>query len=149
MKKTMRLLFGARFKSGISAGYTDGGQATSISSPVATENTEALTEIQEDAHILYSYSYRDALALAGVSSKDINISKEGSKTTYTFTQHVLSCGTHINGEITEVIEGNTKTLVGSFDVTENSYKINDLEINITFNTDTDEKTGYIKINGRL
>ncbi len=168
MKKFVYVLVGICLAAGITTGCTE-RIAQSLSQGAETEKTEVgkaepekevseakqenpeteeVTDVEEDARILYDYSYKDALALAGVSSETIKVKQQDNTTTYTFTEHVLSCGTHMNGEIVEVVEGDFKTLTGSFVVTNNTYEINDLQLNIIFNNNTDEKTGYIKVNGK-
>lgn len=117
--------------------------------PVSTisDTNKTLTNVENDSYIIYNLSYLEATQLQGVSSTSIEIKKKDNQTVYTFKDHVLSCGTYMNGEIVETIKGNIKTLTGSFNVTHNPYKITKLDLNITINMDTNEKTGYISPDG--
>lgn len=111
-------------------------------------NNAKLTNIENDAYILYSLCYDDALRLSGSSSNSIKTKTTDTQTVYTFVEHVLSCGTHMNGEIVEDVKDNIKTLSGSFNVTKNPYEITNLKLNITIDTKTDKKTGYLSANGK-
>jgi hypothetical protein len=119
---------------------------------VTTETTNnsdgELSNIEKDGYIIYDYSYKDALLLAGSTAESIKNKTTGTQTTYTFVDHVLSCGTYMNGEIVEDNKDNIKTITGSFNVTKNPYDITDLKISITTDTKTDKKTGYIIVNGK-
>lgn len=120
---------------------------TAVSSSKISDTSRTLTNVENDSYIIYNLSYLEATQLQGVSSKSIEIKKKGTQTVYTYKDHILSCGTYMNGEIVEDINGNIKTLTGSFKVTHNPYKITNLDLNITINMDTNEKTGYISPDG--
>lgn len=118
-----------------------------VSSSSISDTSRTLTNIENDSYIIYNLSYLEATQLQGVSSTSIEIKKKDNQTVYTYKDHILSCGTYMNGEIVETIKGNIKTLTGSFNVTHNPYKITKLDLNITINMDTNEKTGYISPDG--
>lgn len=117
------------------------------SSSSISDTSRTLTNVENDSYIIYNLSYLEATQLKGVSSTSIEIKKKDNQTVYTYKDHILSCGTYMNGEIVETIKGNIKTLTGSFNVTHNPYKITKLDLNININMDTNEKTGYISPDG--
>ncbi|GKX67473.1 hypothetical protein [Inconstantimicrobium mannanitabidum] len=118
-----------------------------VSSSSISDTSRTLTNVENDSYIIYNLSYLEATQLQGVSSTSIEIKKKDNQTVYTYKDHILSCGTYMNGEIVETIKGNIKTLTGSFNVTHNPYKITKLDLNININMDTNEKTGYISPDG--
>ena len=137
---------------GCSSGNTsnatsDQESAKSTISETKDKSEEKLTNIQNDGYIIYDLSYNDALLLSGKSGATIQIKEDGSKKIYTYVDHVLSCGTYMNGEIVEDLKDNIKTIKGSFDVTKNPYSITELKVDISIDTKTDKKTGYLNING--
>lgn len=115
---------------------------------VKVQDTEELTIVEKDAYILYSYSYSDAINDPEKFADSILIEKTDAQTTYTFVEHVLSCGTHMNGEIVEVVSGDVKTLTGTFTITDNPYEIDELSLNIIFDANSGKKTGYINVNNK-
>jgi hypothetical protein len=117
------------------------------SSQAATDNKK-LSDVENDSYILYTLSYNEALQLNGASSSTIKVNKSDAQNTYTYTEHVLSCGTHMNGEIKEDLKDNIKTITGSFNVTKNSYGITDLKVNDTVDMSSNKKTGYLEVNGK-
>lgn len=133
------------------AGCSTGKDSTaSTATKVATTDTsnKKLTNIENDAYIIYSLSYKEALALNGASSDSIKIDKTSNKTTYKYVDHVLSCGTYMNGEIVDEVKDNVKTQTGSFNVTKNPYEITSLTLSITEDTKANTKTGYLNANGQ-
>lgn len=124
---------------------------TSVTAEAQAEATEepGVFGPEEDAFILYNFCHQDGKILKGESSDTIAVAKEDTKTTYTFTEHVLSCGTHMNGVITEETKGNEIIVTANFDVTENPYEIIGLVVEYTKNTDTDEYVGTLTENGKV
>lgn len=122
-------------------------ESSSIKAKVEAVKKDKLSNVEKDAYIIYNLSYTEAGYQGGKSSKTIKVTEKSNKTTYTFVEHVLSCGTHMNGKIVETIKGKTKTIKGSFDVTKNPYKINGLKVNIKVNTKTNKKSGYLTVDG--
>lgn len=132
-----------------SANESTSDETTSSVTTETTNNSDGeLSNIEKDGYIIYDYSYKDALLLAGTTAESIKGKTTGTQTTYTFVDHVLSCGTYMNGELVEDNKDNIKTITGSFNVTKNPYDITDLKISITTDTKTDKKTGYIIVNGK-
>lgn len=156
MKKTIQLLLGLIIitsLSGCSSEKTStvptaSEKTVSVANKTITTSKKRLTSIENDGYILYDLSYKDGLRLAGTSRPSIKIKTTGTKTIYTYAEHTLSCGTHMNGQIVENVKANIKTITGSFNVTKNPYKITDLKLCITINTETNKKTGYLIINGK-
>ncbi|HEX3028181.1 MAG TPA: hypothetical protein VHT34_02495, partial [Clostridia bacterium] len=106
-------------------------QTTQSADLTADKQKHSLTPTEEDGNTLYSYSYIDSKNIGDGNSETISVQnvKDGKK--YTLKEHVLSCGTHMNGWILETT-GKGKTVIeADFKVTHNSYKIKDLEVRIT------------------
>jgi len=99
------------------------GLALLSSSGVAGEAEGGLSSKQEDAFILYKYSLSDAKK-SGTSK--ISAGTEGSKVTYKYDGHALSCSTVMTGYISRTAAEGRTHVVGDFDVSNNSYGISQL-----------------------
>lgn len=152
MKKIFTLLLCVFIITGLigcsGSGSSKTSTQTASSEGTATTSTEKLSDIANDSYIIYNYSYNDAVAQNGQSSKTITVKNTDNGNYYNFVDHVLSCGTYMNGQIIETTNDNIKTITGSFTVTKNPYKITDLKVSITIDTNTNTKTGYILANGQ-
>lgn len=126
---------------------TSDKKAAVSATETTAKSTKKLSNIENDSYIIYNLSYIEAAAQNGKSSDTIKVEKASGKTTYTYVEHVLSCGTHMNGQIIESTKGDVTTITGSFNVTKNPYAITDLKINITINNKSDTKSGYLIVNG--
>ena len=151
MKKIIQVLLVLLILTSFAGCSKGDSSTTSTNKETETSVTDAsngkLKDIENDGYIIYNFSYKEALQLAGTSATSITSKKAGTKTTYTYVDHVLSCGTYMNGELVEDIKDNISTITGSFNVTKNPYSITDLKVNITTDTKTNTKTGYLIING--
>jgi hypothetical protein len=99
-----------------------------------------LTEAEKDGYWLFIFPYQDAKALVKKSSETINIKNEGKSYKYVFTNHILSCGTNMNGFIIETLENGKLIVKGLFTVSNNPYKIERLEVNLSKNLQHKLKT---------
>lgn len=113
--------------------------------------TPEITSTDKDGYILYNFCSSDAKLLMlskKNASESIQIAKEGSTVTMTFTEHVLSCGTHMNGTIKETKKDGKYYIQGDFNVTNNPYKIKKLLINIVNDLSAKTMTGTLTIDGK-
>lgn len=101
-----------------------------------------------DAYILFDYSYQDGKNFEEGTDETLEKTVENGVTTYRYMEHVLSCGTHMNGEISEETQGDITTVKASFDVTNNKYEINSLMVDYTYDAATKTYDGILSMNGR-
>jgi hypothetical protein len=105
-----------------------------------------LTETENDGYILFKYSLNDAK-----NSRNTKIIKkvEGNVVTYEYKDHVLSCGTHMNGFI-KITDNNEKiSYEGNFNIDNNPYNITKLSIDFSETKKLPVKrTGILKIDGK-
>jgi len=112
----------------------------------ATDNKKVeVSDTDEEGFILYKYSMIDAKK--GRSSKIVE-STDGDKTTYTYNDHALSCGTVMTGSIIKTKSEKSTHVVGDFKVGENTYDITKL----SFEFDEDEskkRVGTMTVQGKV
>jgi hypothetical protein len=111
----------------------------------AGDAKEDLSDTDEDAFILYKYSLIDAKK--NRSSK-ITESTEGNKTVYKYDGHALSCRTVMTGSITKTTLENRTRVVGSFDVSNNSYGITRLSFDF-YDEGRKTRTGTMTVNEKV
>lgn len=117
----------------------------------AEDKKEEVSTTDKDGYILYNFCSTDAkiMMLTGDTSSDsITITKQGATTTFTYQEHILSCGTHMNGTITETKKDGKILIKGDFNVTHNPYKITKLLINLVNEPAAKSTTGTLTIDGR-
>lgn len=110
-----------------------------------------VTDTDKDGMILYSETSADAkfmVSMGQTDSEDIKITKSGNITKFQFKEHVLGCGTHMTGFITEEKKGSVLVITGDFDVTHNPYKIKKLLVNISNDLKAKTMTGALTIDGK-
>jgi hypothetical protein len=111
---------------------------------IINAKNSGLTDAQKDGYTLFSYSLNDAV---NSDNKTIKTKTVDKKTVYTFNDHVLSCGTHMKGEIIKTDNKNDISYTGKFTVTKNSYNITSLIVDFTESKNNPVKrSGKMKIN---
>jgi hypothetical protein len=108
-----------------------------------------LTETDKDGYILFTYSLADGLALqAGGKDPTIKVVEGKGVTTFVFENHVLSCGTVMNGRIALSKNGSVTKYAGEFKVTNNSYKIDVLAGDYAKDSVSGKPNGSLTVNKR-
>jgi hypothetical protein len=115
-------------------------------SPLAAEDFAAkATPTDKDAYILFALTYEGANYQARPT---VSVSGKMGERTLTYTEHILSCGTHMNGVLTESMRDGVLSVIGSFAVKENPYKIAKLDIDVSRTKPTANWTGYMVVDGK-
>lgn len=102
------------------------------------------TLAEKDAFVLFELSYNDA---ADLKDPTIKVSGKDGKRNLTYAEHVLSCGTHMNGTLRETTKGNVLSVKGSFAVKENPYEITQMEIDLAKPKGQSKWTGFLVVDG--
>ncbi len=123
----------------------EGAFAQTSKETIVTKATAA----DRDGYTLFHYSLTDA-EFCNSSNPDptISVKTDSNESLFTYTGHVLSCGTHMNGSIKKTVEGSRIRYAGRFDVTKNGYGINVLIVDFTKDSSTNKRTGFIIVNER-
>ncbi len=111
----------------------------------AGESDVDISDIEEDAFILYKYSLIDAKRN---SSPKITENTEGNKTIYKYDGHALSCRTVMKGSISNTTLENRTHIVGDFEVSNNSYGITQLSFDF-YDEGRKTRTGTMTVNGKV
>jgi hypothetical protein len=108
-----------------------------------------LTETDKDGYILFTYSLADGLGVqAGGKDPTIKVVEEKGGTTFVFENHVLSCGTVMNGRITMSKNNSMTKYAGAFKVSNNSYKIDVLAGDYSKDSVSGKSNGSLTVNKR-
>jgi hypothetical protein len=121
------------------------GLASFTSLGEAGEAKVGMSDKDEDAFILYKYSLIDAKK--NRSSK-ITESTEGSKITYKYDGHALSCRTEMTGSITKTTLEDRTHVVGDFEVSNNSYGITQLSFDF-YDEGRRTRTGTMTVDDKV
>jgi hypothetical protein len=117
-----------------------------MASPGVAGGTDAgLSEKDEDAFILYRYSLMDAKKNRSAKIKQ---NSEGNRTTYEYDGHALSCRTVMTGSITRTASEDRIHVVGSFDVSNNSYGITQLSFDF-YDEGSRTRTGTMTVDDKV
>jgi len=65
--------------------------------------------------------------------------------TLSYAEHVLSCGTHMNGALKESTKGRILSVKGSFPIKENPYGNAKLDVNISKPKGGGKRKGYLVV----
>jgi hypothetical protein len=104
-------------------------------SPLAAEDPAVkATPTDKDANVLFQLTYEGTNYL--------------TDPTLNYTEHILSCGTHMSGVLTESTKGGVLSVKGSFAVKENPYKIAKLDIDVSRLKATGKWMGYLVVDGK-
>ncbi len=121
------------------------GLAFFTSVGAADETKGGLSGKDKDAFILYKYSLIDAKKNR---SPKIVESTEGNESIYNYDGHALSCRTVMTGSITKTILENRTHVVGSFDVSNNSYGITQLSFDF-YDEERKTRTGTMTVDDKV
>lgn len=118
---------------------------TALGQVAAEDPAAKATLAEKDAFVLFDLSYTDASY-----SKDatIKISGKAGNRSLTYDEHVLSCGTHMNGALRESTKGSILSVKGSFTIKENPYSITTLEVDLSKKKSESKWTGFLVVDGK-
>jgi hypothetical protein len=115
-------------------------------SPLAAEDPAVkATPTDKDANVLFQLTYEGTNYL---TDPTVSVSGKKGKRTLNYTEHILSCGTHMSGVLTESTKGGVLSVKGSFAVKENPYKIAKLDIDVSRLKATGKWMGYLVVDGK-
>jgi hypothetical protein len=115
-------------------------------SPLAAEDSATkATPTDKDAYVLFTLTYEGANYQ---TRPTVSVSGKTGERTLTYTEHRLSCGTHMYGVLTESTQDGVLSVKGSFAVKENPYKITKLDIDVSRAKPTANWTGYLVVDGK-
>ena len=117
-----------------------------ILGPLAAEDAAAgATPKDRDAFVLFQLSYEFADYAKDPTAK---ASGKQGKRTLAYAEHVLSCGTHMNGELKESTKAGVISVKGSFAVKENPYSIATLDVDVQRPKAGGAWTGFFVVDGK-
>jgi hypothetical protein len=114
--------------------------------PISAQDSAAKATVAEkDAFVLFDLSYGDA---DNIKDSTVTASGKEGKRSLTYTEHVLSCGTHMNGSLQESTKGKVLSVKGSFTIKENPYDIAKLDVDIKRPKAGGKWTGFMVVDGK-
>jgi hypothetical protein len=112
---------------------------------IAQDSAAKATVTEKDAFVLFDLSYGDA---NNIKDSTVTASGKEGKRSLTYVDHVLSCGTHMNGALQESTKGKVLSVKGSFTIKENPYNIATLDVDIQRPKTGGKWTGYLVVDGK-
>lgn len=111
----------------------------------AEDSSGGATPKERDAFVLFRLSYE---AGGNASDPSVKATGEEGRRKLAYAEHVLSCGTRMNGSLKESTKAGVLSVRGSFAVKENPFGIAKLDVDVSRPKAGGAWTGYLTVDGK-